>query len=267
MIINNLFNVKNKAVLITGGSRGIGEMIANGFIANGSKVYISSRKETDCIETAKRLSNEYNNKVIAIPADISNIDGINSLFNEYKKYENSLDVLINNAGAVWSEPFENFSELGWDKVMDLNVKSIFFMIQKFLSMLKKKCNTENPSRIINIGSIDGINTPFYENYSYSVAKSAVHKLTSVMAAKLIKENIICNAIAPGPFPSKMLGTALEHDYTVVSKKNPSGRVGRAEDIAGLAIFLASKAGQFTVGETITCDGGLIASAGHDLTNE
>jgi 2-deoxy-D-gluconate 3-dehydrogenase len=267
MIINNLFNVKSKIVLITGGSRGIGEMIATGFVANGAKVYISSRKETDCIETAKRLSNEYDNKVTAIPADISDVNGINNLFNEYKKQEISLDVLINNAGAVWSEPFENFSELGWDKVMDLNVKSIFFMMQKFLSLLKKNSNTENPSRIINIGSIDGINTPFYENYSYSVAKSAVHKLTSVMAAKLIKENIICNAIAPGPFPSKMLGTALEHDYTIVSKKNPSGRVGRAEDIAGLAIFLASKAGQFTVGETITCDGGLVASAGHDLTNE
>ena len=267
MIINNLFNVKSKIVLITGGSRGIGEMIATGFVANGAKVYISSRKETDCIETAKRLSNEYDNKVTAIPADISDVNGINNLFNEYKKREISLDVLINNAGAVWSEPFEKFSELGWDKVMDLNVKSIFFMMQKFLSLLKKNINTENPSRIINIGSIDGINTPFYENYSYSVAKSAVHKLTSVMASKLIKENIICNAIAPGPFPSKMLGTALEHDYTRVSKKNPSGRVGRAEDIAGLAIFLASKAGQFTVGETITCDGGLVASAGHDLTNE
>ena len=267
MIINNLFNVKSKIVLITGGSRGIGEMIATGFVANGAKVYISSRKETDCIETAKRLSKEYDNKVTAIPADISDVNGINNLFNEYKKQEILLDVLINNAGAVWSEPFEKFSELGWDKVMDLNVKSIFFMMQKFLSLLKKNSNTENLSRIINIGSIDGINTPFYENYSYSVAKSAVHKLTSVMAAKLIKENIICNAIAPGPFPSKMLGTALEHDYTIVSKKNPSGRVGRAEDIAGLAIFLASKAGQFTVGETITCDGGLVASAGHDLTNE
>ena len=151
--------------------------------------------------------------------------------------------------------------------MDLNVKSIFFMIQKFSNLLKGASNTENPSRIINIGSIDGINTPVYENYSYSIAKSAVHKLTSVMASKLIKENIICNAIAPGPFPSKMLGAAVEHDYTVISKKNPSGRVGKAEDIAGLAIFLASKAGQYTVGETITCDGGLVASAGHDLSNK
>ena len=162
---------------------------------------------------------------------------------------------------------ETFSEDGWDKVMDLNVKSIFFMIQKFLNLLKTNKEKDNPARVINIGSIDGINTPFYENYSYSIAKSAVHKLTSVLAARLIKDNIICNAIAPGPFPSKMLGSAVEHDYSVISKKNPSGRVGLPEDIAGLAIFLASKAGRYTVGETITCDGGLIASAGHDLTND
>ena len=128
-------------------------------------------------------------------------------------------------------------------------------------------NRNNKARIINIGSIDGINTPYYENYSYSIAKAAVHKLTSVLAAKLIKDNIICNAIAPGPFPSKMLGSAVENDYTIISKKNPSRRVGLPEDIAGLAIFLASKAGEFTVGETISCDGGLVASAGHDLTND
>ena len=151
--------------------------------------------------------------------------------------------------------------------MDLNVKSIFFMVQKFLDLLKKDTTSDNTARIINIGSIDGINTPYYENYSYSVAKAAVHKLTSVLAAKLIKDNIICNAIAPGPFPSKMLGSAVEHDYSIISKKNPSGRVGMPEDIAGLAIFLASRAGQYTVGETITCDGGLVASAGHDLTND
>ena len=130
----------------------------------------------------------------------------------------------------------------------------------------KSKSSENLGKIINIGSIDGINTPYYENYSYSVAKSAVHKLTTVLAAKLIKKNIICNAIAPGPFPSQMLGSAVEHDYSIISKKNPSGRVGAPEDIAGIAIFLASKAGEYTVGETITCDGGLVASAGHDLTN-
>ena len=267
MKINDLFKVEKKVVLITGGSRGIGEMMASGFLANGAKVYISSRKSNDCMQTANRLSEKYQNECIALPADISDLKGINKLFDIFNEKSSSLDVLINNAGAVWGEPFNKFSEDGWDKVMDLNVKAIFFMIQKFSNLLKINSSYDNPSRIINIGSIDGINTPYYENYSYSVAKSAVHKLTAVLAAKLIKENIICNAIAPGPFPSKMLGSAVEHDYSVISKKNPSGRVGRPEDIVGLAIFLASKAGQYTVGETITCDGGLVASAGHDLTND
>lgn len=267
MKINDLFSVEKKVVLITGGSRGIGEMLASGFLANGAKVYISSRKKNDCDSTANRLSEKYDNECISLPADISDLEGINKLFNKYTEQNTSLDILINNAGAVWGEPFDKFSEDGWDKVMDLNVKTIFFMIQKFSSLLKKDVSIENPARIINIGSIDGINTPYYENYSYSIAKSAVHKLTSVIAARLIKENIICNAIAPGPFPSKMLGSAVEHDYSVISKKNPSKRVGRPEDIAGLALFLSSKAGQYTVGETITCDGGLVASAGHDLTND
>ena len=267
MNISELFSVNKKVVLITGGSRGIGEMMARGFLANGAKVYISSRKIKDCEATAQKLSQEYKSECISIPADISDLNGINQLFNKFIKFDDNLDVLINNAGAVWGEPLHKFSEAGWDKVMDLNVKSIFFMIQKFLEILKKNTSSDNLARIINIGSIDGINTPYYENYSYSVAKSAVHKLTSVLAAKLIKDNIICNAIAPGPFPSKMLGSAVEHDYSVISKKNPSGRVGKPEDIAGLAIFLASRAGQYTVGETITCDGGLIASAGHDLTND
>ncbi len=267
MNITDLFSVKKKVVLITGGSRGIGEMIARGFLANGAKVYISSRKVKDCDEKAQRLSMEYKSECISIPADISDLNGINQLFNKFIKFDDNLDILINNAGAVWGEPLHKFSEDGWDKVMDLNVKSIFFMIQKFLDLLKKNTSSDNPARIINIGSIDGINTPHYENYSYSVAKSAVHKLTSVVAAKLIEDNIICNAIAPGPFPSKMLGSAIEHDYSIISKKNPSRRIGTSEDIAGLAIFLASRAGQYTVGETITCDGGLVASAGHDLTND
>ena len=267
MKIENLFSVKNKIVLITGGSRGIGEMLAEGFVANGAKVYISSRKNNDCTTTAKKLSERYNGECYAIPEDLSNLEGINNLFENFIKHESHLDVLINNAGAVWGEKFENFSENGWDKVMDLNVKSIFFMVQKFLKLLKTKTSKETSSRIINIGSIDGINTPFYENYSYSVAKAAVHKLTKVLAAKLIKDNIICNAIAPGPFPSQMLGSALKHNYEKVSLKNPSLRIGKPDDVAGCALFLASKASQYTVGEIITCDGGLVSSAGHDLTND
>ncbi|MEC8100434.1 MAG: SDR family oxidoreductase [Pseudomonadota bacterium] len=267
MKIDKLFSVKNKVVLVTGGSRGIGEMIAEGFVANGAKVYISSRKKEDVYNTAIKLKKTYGGYCEAIQSDISSLDGIKQLFVEFKKKESYLDVLINNAGAVWGEPFESFSEGGWDKVMDLNVKSIFFMIQKFLPLLKKNTTADNKSRIINIGSIDGINTPFYENYSYSIAKAAVHKLTTVLSAKLILENIICNALAPGPFPSKMLGSAVEHDYSIISKKNPSKRVGSPADMAGLAIFLASKASDFVVGEVISCDGGLIASAGHDLTND
>ena len=267
MKIDNLFNIQDKVAVVTGGSRGIGEMITAGFLANGAKVYISARKAPALVEKAKELSDKYNQECIPIPCDLSSMNGIEEFTNEIQNKEKGIDFLINNAGAAWGEPLESFSEGGWDKVMDLNVKSIFFMIQKFLDLLKKNTTPDNPARIINIGSIDGINTPYYENYSYSVAKSAVHKLTSVLAAKLIKDNIICNAIAPGPFPSKMLGSAVEHDYSVISKKNPSGRVGMPEDIAGLAIFLASKASEYTVGEVISCDGGLVASAGHDLTND
>jgi 2-deoxy-D-gluconate 3-dehydrogenase len=267
MILEKLFSVKDKLVLVTGGSRGIGEMIAEGFVANGARVYISSRKEQELKDTADRLKNSYNGHCEGIQCDISNIDGIKKLFQEYNKKESSLDVLVNNAGAAWTEPLEDFSEQGWDKVMDLNVKSIFFMIQKFLPLLKINASNSCKTKVINIGSIDGINTPYYETYSYSVAKAAVHKLTKVIAAKLIKDNIVCNAIAPGPFPSKMLGSAVEHDYSIISDKNPSKRVGMPEDIAGLALFLSSKASEYTVGEIISCDGGLVASAGHDLTND
>ena len=266
MQIEKLFNVKNKVVLITGGSRGLGEMIASAFAINKAKVYISSRKEKDCNNTAKSISEKYYNNCFSLPQDISRIDGIENLLKMFSSKENHLDILINNAGAVWGEPLKDFSEQGWDKIMDLNVKSMFFMIQKFLPMLKKNAIRESPSKVINVGSIDGINTPTYENYSYSVSKAAVHKLTKTLASKLIKSNIVCNAIAPGPFPSKMLGSAVAHDYTIISKKNPSSRVGLPEDIGGATIYLGSKASNYVVGETIICDGGLIASAGHDLTN-
>lgn len=265
MHIEKLFSVKDKIVLITGGSRGIGEMIANAFLINGAKVYISSRKVKDCDSAAKKLVDETDGQCISLPADISTIDGIGSLFDQFNDKEEHIDILVNNAGAVWGEPFEQFSEHGWDKIMDLNVKSIFFMIQKFLPLLSKKASKKVPAKIINIGSIDGINTPTYENYSYSIAKAGVHKLTKVLAAKIIDKNVICNAIAPGPFPSKMLGSAVKHNYTSISEKNPSKRVGKGEDIGGAAIFLGSRASDYVVGETIICDGGLIASAGHDLS--
>ena len=265
MLINNLFSVEGKVVLVTGGARGIGEMIAAGFCANGAKVYISARSKDIVENTAKRLTELYDSQCIGIESDISSIEGVKKLGNEIKNSEDHLDILINNAGAAWAAPIEDFPEIGWDKVMDLCVKSMFFLTQNLLPLLCKSANKEDPSRVINIGSIDGINNPEFKNFSYSAAKSAVHHMTRVLAAELVKKHINVNAIAPGPFPSKMLGSAVEFNYTELEQKNPRGRIGTPEDIAGLAIFLSSRAGAYTIGEVITCDGGLVASAGHDLS--
>ena len=199
-----------------------------------------------------------------MPADLSNLEGINALVDELP--EESLDILVNNAGASWGEPIDDYSEKGWDKVMDTNVKGVFFLTQKLLPMLRSSGTSEDPSRVINIGSIDGIKTGLFDAFSYGPSKAALHHLTRVLAASLIKDNIIVNAIAPGPFPTWMLSTGvggggdLDIDWTAVGKSNPRGRVGTAEDIAGLAIFLCSRAGAYTVGETITCDGGAVASS-------
>lgn len=262
--MKNLFSIEGKTALVTGGSRGIGEMIAAGFLANGAKVYISSRKADTCNETAKRLQKDYGGECISLPADLSNLEGINALVDELP--EESLDILVNNAGASWGEPIDDYSEKGWDKVMDTNVKGVFFLTQKLLPMLRSSGTLEDPSRVINIGSIDGIKTGLFDAFSYGPSKAALHHLTRVLAASLIKDNIIVNAIAPGPFPTWMLSTGvggggdLDIDWTAVGKSNPRGRVGTAEDIAGLAIFLCSRAGAYTVGETITCDGGAVASS-------
>lgn len=262
--MKNLFSIEGKTALVTGGSRGIGEMIAAGFLANGAKVYISSRKAETCDATAKRLQEEYGGECISLPADLSNLEGIESLVGQLS--DTSLDILVNNAGASWGEPIDEYSEKGWDKVMDTNVKGVFFLTQKLLPLLRNSGTSEDPSRVINIGSIDGIKTGLFDAFSYGPSKAALHHLTRVLAASLVKENIIVNAIAPGPFPTWMLSTGvggggdLDIDWAAVGDSNPRGRVGTPEDIAGLAIFLCSRAGAYTVGETITCDGGAVASS-------
>ncbi|MAG45961.1 MAG: 3-oxoacyl-ACP reductase [Gammaproteobacteria bacterium] len=262
--MKNLFSIEGKTALVTGGSRGIGEMIAAGFLANGAKVYISSRKAETCDATAKRLQEEYGGECISLPADLSNLEGIESLVGQLS--DTSLDILVNNAGASWGEPIDEYSEKGWDKVMDTNVKGVFFLTQKLLPLLRSSGTAEDPSRVINIGSIDGIKTGLFDAFSYGPSKAALHHLTRVLAASLVKENIIVNAIAPGPFPTWMLSTGvggggdLDIDWAAVGDSNPRGRVGTPEDIAGLAIFLCSRAGAYTVGETITCDGGAVASS-------
>jgi len=264
--MKDLFSVSGKTVLVTGGSRGIGEMIAAGFLANGAKVYISSRKADACQAASERLMTAYGGECIPISADLSKLEAIKIFADDLKNREAKLDVLINNAGVAWGAPLAEFPEAGWDKVMDTNVKGPFFLTQQLLPMLEAAATFEEPARIVNVGSIDGIKTPVFDNFSYGPSKAAIHHLTRVLAAHLIKRNIIVNGIAPGPFPTWMLSTGVggggdvdNTDWDAVGKGNPRGRVGTAEDIAGLAIFLSSKASSFTVGDVITCDGGSVVS--------
>ena len=265
MKIQELFDVSGKVAIVTGGSRGIGEMIASGFLANGVKVYITARKEAALIEKAKELSELHSSDCIPVPCDLSTMDGIDEFVNYIKSKEDHIDFLINNAGASWGEPYAEYAEKGWDKVMDLNVKTIFYLTQKLTPILTVNSTIDDPSRVINIGSIDGLNVPALESYAYGTSKAAVHHLTRVQAKKLVGENILVNAIAPGPYPSNMLGAAVNHDYSEIEKRNPRKRVGTPEDIAGLAIFLCSRAGSYTVGETITSDGGIVKTASHNLS--
>ena len=262
--VSNLFSVKDKVVFISGGSRGIGEMMAAGFLANGASVYISSRKAEVCDETARRLAQEYGGKCVSIPADLSSLEGIEAAVSAFREHEDHLDVLINNAGVAWGAPLEEFPEIGWDKVMDTNVKGLFFTTQKMLPLLEKNATGEDPSRIINIGSVDGLQSPLFETFSYGPSKAAVHHLTRNLATHLTKRHINCNAIAPGPFPTWMLSTGVgaggdtDINWGELGEGNPSGRVGSPEDIIGLAIFLSSRAGAYTAGAVITSDGGLVA---------
>lgn len=269
--MKDLFSVEGKTVVVTGGSRGIGEMIAAGFLAHGAKVYISSRKADVCNDTAKRLSDLSGKECISLPANLAELDGITNFAAELSERESKLDVLINNAGVSWGAPLDEFPEVGWDKVMDTNVKGVFFLTQKLLPLLRASASAESPARVINIGSIDGIVTPVFDNFSYGPSKAAAHHLTRQLAAHLIKEHIIVNAIAPGPFPTWMLSTGVGFggqtdgvDWDAVGSANPSKRVGSIEDITGLAIFLSSRAGSYIVGQTIACDGGSVTCASTNI---
>jgi len=262
---SSLFSVEGKTVLVTGGSRGIGEMIAAGFLANGARVIISSRKADVCDATAARLAETYGGECRSVPADLSTLDGVDVLASAVAD-EPRIDVLVNNAGASWGASVEEFPEVGWDKVMDTNVKGVFFLTQRLLPQLEAGATAEDPARVINIGSIDGIRTPVFDTWSYGPSKAAVHALTRQMAARLVKRNIVVNAIAPGPFPTWMLSTGVGTggdvegtDWDAIGATMPRGRVGTPEDVAGTALFLASRAGAFVVGEVIALDGGMVVS--------
>ena len=263
---DDIFSIRGKVALVTGGSRGIGEMIAAGFLAAGAKVYISSRKADVCDATAERLAATYGGTCISLPADLSQMSGIESLAARLAEKEDKLDILVNNAGAAWGAPIESFPEVGWDKVMDTNVKGVFFLTQKLLPLLRKAA-ADAPARVITIGSIDGLKSAAFDTFSYGASKAAVHHLTRFLAAHLTKEKILCNAIAPGPYPTWMLSTGVgfggeteNADWDQVGRGNPSGRVGTAQDIAGLAIFLSSRAGEYVVGQVIASDGGAVGTS-------
>jgi len=266
-MFDKLFSIAGKVAVVTGGSRGIGEMIAAGFLANGARVYISSRKADVCDATAERLAEQFGGECISIPANLAELDGIHTFAAELARREERVDILVNNAGVSWGAPLDEFPEIGWDKVMDTNVKGVFFLTQKLLPLLRRSASAEDPARVINVGSIDGLKTPVFETFSYGPSKAAVHHLTRVLATHLVKENILVNAIAPGPFPTYMLSTGVggrgdveNTDWDSVGTANPRGRVGSAEDIAGIAIFLSSRAGAYTVGDVILCDGGSVISS-------
>ena len=253
MDIGKLFSLEGRVALVTGGSRGIGKMIVEGFLSAGAaKVYISARKVNEIEETVA----EFGDKVVGIPADLSQMDGIKTLVAELSARESRLDILVNNAGAAWGQDYLEFTEAGWDRTMDLNVKTPFFLAQKLHPLLLAAASFEQPAKVINIASIDGLRINPWETYPYQASKAALIHLTRRMAARLITENIVCTAIAPGAYPSSMNKAARDAEEKSAAGI-PSKRVGNALDMAGGAVFLASRAGDYVVGETLAIDGGIV----------
>lgn len=255
--MTNLFSVKGKVAVVTGGSSGIGAMMAKGLLEGGAKVYITARKVERLMNKAEELS-QYGD-CIAIPGDMSTVQGIEDFVSALSKQEDHIDILINNAGANWVAPIEVFPEAGWDKVMDINVKSMFFMTQKCLPLLSKGTD-EDPARIILISSIHGLSNPGLPSYSYSASKAACAHLTRHLATDLAGRNINVNGIAPGYFPSNMTKDITENEQIkkMAVSKIPRGRPGAPDDIAGTALYLCSRAGAWTCGHTIVLDGGMTA---------
>ena len=247
-----LFSLKGRSALITGGSRGIGRMIAEGFLRAGARVYISARKADACVATADELSAI--GPCVSLPADVSAQGGVQQLVAAYQQHEESLDILVNNAGAAWGAPYEEFPESGWDKVVDLNLKAPFFLTQALTPLLKKAA-TDHLAKVIHIASIDGVSVNPQETYSYAASKAGLIHLTRRMALKLAPERIAVSAIAPGAFASTMNKDARDHGDEI-AKRIPLGRIGTPEDMAGAAIFLASRAGDYVVGSTLIVDGGV-----------
>jgi NAD(P)-dependent dehydrogenase (short-subunit alcohol dehydrogenase family) len=252
-MMNDLFSLKGRTALVTGGTRGIGKMIAQGFLEQGAKVYISGRNAERAETAAKELSAF--GTCIPLAIDAAGADGSRKLAAAYLAKEKSLDILVHNAGAAWGAPFKEFPENGWDKVMDLNVKTPFFLTQALHDALKAKASADHPSKVIIIASVDGFFVNPQETYSYHASKAGVLHLAKKMAMQLISDHIVVSAIAPGAFPTDMNKIARDTPE-FYDDKIPAKRIGKPEDIAGAAVFLASQAGNYVVGTTVTVDGGV-----------
>jgi NAD(P)-dependent dehydrogenase (short-subunit alcohol dehydrogenase family) len=254
--VDDLFDVSGKTALVTGGSRGIGLMIARGLLGAGARVIISSRKAGELEDAARQLAAL--GDCHAIPGDVSTSDGVAMLAAATQERFPELNLLINNAGAGWGAPLEEFPQVGWDKVAHTNVEGVFHLTVALLPQLRAGAHARDPARVINIGSIDGLRTPALENYSYSASKAAVHMLTRHLAKRLASDHITVNAIAPGPFESKMTAFMLDapENREMVERMVPLGRIGDPDDVAGLTLFLSSRAGSYMTGAVIPLDGGI-----------
>lgn len=253
MNVDPLFDVTDRVVLVTGGSRGIGEMIAQAFVARGADVIINARNHEACEQAATKLRES--GKCRALPGDLSTLAGIDTVASKMRDMTSTLDILINNAGATWGAPLVDFPETGWSKTFDVNLKAPFFLIQRLLPLLLGSAASGDPSRIINIASIDGLRAPEFESYAYAASKAGMLMLTKHLATRLAKDNILVNAIAPGFFRTKMTDAILDRDEGSGIEKLPLRRVGSADEIGGTAIFLASRAAGYMTGTTTVCDGG------------
>ncbi|HTQ13608.1 MAG TPA: SDR family NAD(P)-dependent oxidoreductase [Rhizomicrobium sp.] len=254
MPTSSLFDISGKTAVITGGSRGIGLMIARGFVAAGAKVYITSRDAKACEAAAAELNNA--GTCVAMAHDLGRTDEVRKFAAGIAAKETKLDILINNAGAAWAEPFGKYSEKGWDKVMAINLKAVFTLTQALYPLLKAAGTPEDPARVVNIGSIDGLLAPTLETYAYSASKAAVHHLTRNMAKHLAGDNINVNAIAPGPFETKMLAPVLAMSRKAVEAGVPRGRIGSDDDMVGAAIFYCSRASSYVTATVLPVDGGI-----------
>lgn len=252
--MKDLFSIEGKIALITGGSRGIGLMIARGYVEAGARVYVSARKASACEEVAAELSKV--GTCIAVPADLSSEAEAVRLAGEIADREPALHILVNNAGANWGAPLAEYPDAAWDKLLALNVKAVFHLTRALLPQLEAAARPGDPARVVNIGSIDGLHVPALETYAYSTSKAAVHHLTRVLARQLAPRRITVNAVAPGPFESKMMAETLERFRDAIIGSCPMGRIGEPEDMAGVAIYLASRAGAYVTGAVIPVDGGI-----------